>query len=83
MIPTDFLTPKEAAEYLRVSISTLAKFRVYGNGPTFCRFGSKAVRYQQSDLDEYMLARRASSTSARPSTAARELLLSIKRGRNK
>jgi hypothetical protein len=35
-----FLTPREAAGYLRVSKSYLDKLRVYGGGPTFLRFGS-------------------------------------------
>jgi excisionase family DNA binding protein len=57
-----YLTPTEAAQYLRSSKSTLAKLRVYGGGPDFCRIG-KAIRYRRSDLDAFMLARRVRSTS--------------------
>ena len=57
-----YLTPREAAEYLRSSPSTLAKLRVYGGGPHFCRIG-KAIRYRRSDLDAFMSARRVRSTS--------------------
>jgi excisionase family DNA binding protein len=57
-----YLTPCEAAEYLRSSPSTLAKLRVYGGGPYFCRIG-KAIRYRRSDLDAFMSARRVRSTS--------------------
>jgi excisionase family DNA binding protein len=58
----NYLTPQEAAEYLRSSPSTLAKLRVYGGGPHFCRIG-KAIRYRRSDLDAFMSARRVRSTS--------------------
>jgi excisionase family DNA binding protein len=57
-----YLTPREAAEYLRSSTSTLAKRRVYGGGPTFCRLG-RAIRYRQSDIDEFMTRNSARSTS--------------------
>jgi excisionase family DNA binding protein len=57
-----YLTPHEAAQYLHSSASTLAKLRVYGGGPTFCRIG-RAIRYRRSDLDEFMAASRVRSTS--------------------
>jgi len=38
-----FLTPGEAAAYLRVSKSYLDKLRVYGGGPNFLRFGKRSV----------------------------------------
>jgi excisionase family DNA binding protein len=62
MIAEQYMRPLEAAAYLRTSISTLAKARVLGGGPTFTRIG-RAVRYRKSDLDEYMAARLATSTS--------------------
>jgi excisionase family DNA binding protein len=61
-VSESYLTPHEAAEYLRSSASTLAKLRVYGGGPHFCRIG-KAIRYRRSDLDAFMSARRVRSTS--------------------
>jgi excisionase family DNA binding protein len=57
----EFFKPKEAAEYLRTSTSTLAKRRLYGGGPQFSRIG-RAVRYRKSDLDEFM-SRTVASTS--------------------
>jgi len=48
-----YLTPREAAVYLRTSPSTLAKRRLHGNGPCFVRLG-RAVRYRRADLDEWM-----------------------------
>jgi excisionase family DNA binding protein len=48
-----YLKPAEAAELLRSSVSTLAKARRTGRGPTYCRIG-RAVRYRKSDLDRWM-----------------------------
>lgn len=59
-----YLKPREAAEYLRSSTSTLAKARMKKQGPDYVRIG-RAVRYRQSDLDAWMsgsVARRAEST---------------------
>jgi excisionase family DNA binding protein len=57
-----YMTPKEAAEYLRSSPSTLAKRRLFGGGPIFTRIG-KAVRYRRSDLDAWMAGTARRSTS--------------------
>jgi excisionase family DNA binding protein len=48
-----YLTPREAAEYLRSSTSTLAKARLTKRGPAFVRIG-RAVRYRKSDIDAWM-----------------------------
>ncbi len=53
MPPDTYLTPQEAAEYLRSSVSTLAKRRLYKRPPKFARIGT-AIRYRKSDLDEFM-----------------------------
>lgn len=58
----NYLRPREAAEFLRTSTSTLAKRRLYGDGPKYYRIG-RAIRYLKSDLDEYMARSRAQSTS--------------------
>jgi excisionase family DNA binding protein len=57
-----YFTPYEAAGYLRTSVSTLAKRRLYDDAPKFCRLG-RAVRYRKSDLDEFMSQTRVRSTS--------------------
>ncbi len=59
---TTYLTPREAAEYLRSSVSTLAKLRMYGGGPAFTRIG-RSIRYPRAELDRYMAERVARSTS--------------------
>jgi len=58
---TPYLTARQAAAYLNSSVSTLAKRRLYGGGPTFSRIG-RAVRYRKSDLDEFMAANLRQST---------------------
>jgi excisionase family DNA binding protein len=57
-----YLTPREAAAYLKSSTSTLAKRRLRGNKPKFSRIG-RAIRYRKLDLDEFMAETRVSSTS--------------------
>ena len=51
-----------AAEYLGLSVSTLNKWRCYGEGPKFIKMG-RAIRYRLSDLDKYIESRQSSSTS--------------------
>lgn len=52
-----YLTPQEAASYLRTSPSTLAKRRARGYPPVFCRMG-RSVRYRKTDLDRWLDGRR-------------------------
>jgi excisionase family DNA binding protein len=58
----EFLTPKQAAGYLRVSKSYLDKLRVYGGGPRFLRFGRK-ILYRKSGLNLWAAERSFNSTS--------------------
>ncbi len=46
---TTYFDTKEAAAKLRMSASTLQKWRHYGCGPNFHKFG-KSVRYSEADL---------------------------------
>ena len=48
-----FLTPKEAAELLKVSVSWLAKARSRGDGPPFIKIG-RCVRYSAAALEEWV-----------------------------
>jgi excisionase family DNA binding protein len=59
MTTTDRLTVKEAAEYLRLSRSTLDRLRIKeGGGPRFIRLG-KLIFYDQRDLDSWLDSHRA------------------------
>src|SRR5579863_8223282 len=56
------LTVRAAANYLGLSASTLNKLRCTGAGPVYFKLG-RAVRYDPQDLDDWLTARRVSSTS--------------------
>lgn len=58
----ELLTTAEAAAYLRQSVSSLAKRRVYGSGPTFVKAGAR-IYYEKAALDAWVAARRHISTS--------------------
>ena len=53
----------EAAAYLGLSPSTLAKMRMRGDGPTYSKAGPRVVVYDVRSLDAYLNARRRLSTS--------------------
>ena len=57
------LTQRETASVLRLSERTLERLRLQGLGPKFVRCGRRAIRYQQSDLDEWIASRVVRSTS--------------------
>ncbi len=56
-----------AADYLGYSESTLEKKRLTGDGPPFIRLG-RAIVYDTRDLDDWLAARRARSTSDQAAT---------------
>lgn len=58
-----------AAAYLDLSPSLLNKLRLTGGGPVFVRLAGRAIRYRQSDLDEWVAASAMASTSQEPGDA--------------
>ena len=48
-----YLTTKQAAARLTLSPNTLEVWRVRGKGPRYVKLG-RAVRYRESDLDEFV-----------------------------
>ncbi|MDE0331666.1 MAG: helix-turn-helix domain-containing protein [Nitrospinae bacterium] len=58
----NYLSTRQAAEWLGLSPRTLDRYRVTGQGPVFHRFGSR-VRYLLADLEAWASARRRASTS--------------------
>lgn len=56
------LRAPEAAEYLSLSTSTLAKMRLAGNGPRFIKW-ARRVAYDPADLEKWLADKRRSSTS--------------------
>ena len=57
------LRAPEAAAYIGLSESTLAKRRLYGLPPSFLRLGGRAIGYAIEDLDAWLDSCRRKSTS--------------------
>ncbi len=60
------LNTEQVAERLGLSISTLAKMRLYGTGPAYSKLGRRVV-YRLEDLEAWIAANRFQSTSEYPS----------------
>lgn len=58
-----YLSEKQTAEYIGLSVKTLQRMRANGNGMPFIKAGAR-VLYDINDLDHYMNARKVQSTSA-------------------
>ncbi|MEF2549060.1 helix-turn-helix domain-containing protein [Aurantimonas sp. E1-2-R+4] len=56
------LNAQSAANYLRLSKSSLAKLRLSGAGPAYCKLGRRVV-YRAADLEAWLESRRRISTS--------------------
>jgi predicted DNA-binding transcriptional regulator AlpA len=56
------LTAGEAAKVLGLAPSTLAKLRLSGDGPVYCKLGRRVV-YRQKDLEVWLESRIARNTS--------------------
>jgi len=64
----DLLTTAEAARVLRLSVPTMERLRVTGDGPVFIKLGSGKrcrVVYRRRDLDAWINGQRRDSTSQR------------------
>ena len=51
---SDFLKAREAANYLGVSESCLAQWRMLRKGPPVARISRRTIRYRQHDLDQWI-----------------------------
>lgn len=56
------LRAEQAAQYLGLSASTLAKLRIYGNSPRYMKLGRRVV-YNTVDLDAWLTSHLCRSTS--------------------
>ncbi len=61
--PARKLRVPEAAAYLGLSRSTLAKMRLRGDGPAYAKAGSKIVLYDLAELNAWLAGRTRHSTS--------------------
>lgn len=48
-----WLSPKEVAEYLGLTVSALAHWRVHRKGPPYSKQG-KVIRYRSADLENWL-----------------------------
>lgn len=62
-IPALVVTEDEAAKLLRVSVRTLGRLRVDGDGPRFVRLTGRRIGYAVADLEAWIRARAVGSTS--------------------
>lgn len=60
------INQKQAAEQLGVKERTLEDYRLRGGGPPFYKIGARVV-YDTGELDDWLAARRRTSTSDRGS----------------
>lgn len=56
------LTAGDAAKVVGLSESTLAKLRLTGNGPAYCKLGRRVV-YRRADLEVWLQSRVTRDTS--------------------
>jgi predicted DNA-binding transcriptional regulator AlpA len=56
------ITATAAAKFVGLSESTLAKLRLNGNGPTYCKLGRRVV-YRPADLEFWLQSRTARDTT--------------------
>jgi predicted DNA-binding transcriptional regulator AlpA len=59
---TTVLTPKEAAKFIKFSLSWLAKARMRGDGPPYVKLG-RSIRYTEAGLLQWMKSCQRMSTS--------------------
>lgn len=56
------LTAGQAAKLIGLAPSTLAKLRLNGNGPLYCKLGRRVV-YRPADLEQWLQSRTTRDTS--------------------
>jgi len=56
------VTARTAARYVGLSESTLAKLRLNGNGPVYCKLGRR-VLYRPAGLEEWLQSRTTRDTT--------------------
>ena len=59
---SNVVTATAAAKLVGLSESTLAKLRLNGNGPTYCKLGRRVV-YRPVDLEAWLQSRTARDTT--------------------
>ena len=63
MMCKKIIDEKEASKLYGMSKAWFRRKRWEGGGPLFIKVGSRSIRYQMSDLDEYFTSKKFHSTS--------------------
>jgi predicted DNA-binding transcriptional regulator AlpA len=61
--PDGLMDPRAAADFLGVSVLTLADWRVKGKGPVYTRAGGRLIKYRRSSLEAWIESRTQRSTA--------------------
>jgi predicted DNA-binding transcriptional regulator AlpA len=69
----ELLEEREVSELLKISVPTLRRWRLHGEGPRFRKIGKRLVRYSREDIERWILAHTSvqSTTQARAAQRAR------------
>jgi len=59
-----FFGPETLSVELKIPVSTLAKWRLYGGGPRYVKMG-KNIRYERIDVDQWVESRKRRTTSSK------------------
>jgi hypothetical protein len=59
----------QAANYTKLSKSSLDKLRVYGGGPVYIKVGARVV-YDRVDLDTWLTGKKVANTSEQTGAAS-------------
>lgn len=59
------LTPRMLADELGVTTKSLERWRATGEGPPFLRVSRKIIRYRKTDVEGFLAARVATSTTSK------------------
>lgn len=65
------VTEFEVAEWIRLSVKTLRKWRTQGNGPPFIK-ANGSVRYRALTVESWLAERECSSTTAAQASSRHE-----------
>ena len=64
MSQESLLTEQAAARQLSCSVALMRKWRLFGEGPAYCKIG-RLVRYRHEDLDAFLAAHRVETGGGR------------------
>jgi predicted DNA-binding transcriptional regulator AlpA len=64
MHDSNVLNERQAATVLGCSVALMRKWRLFGEGPSYCKIG-RLVRYRQADIDSFLEAHRVETAGGR------------------